>query len=57
MGGNRSCKYWLGIVFESTGIDHKTIRKGIAELNAENKEVNRVRKKGGGRKNLKDIDK
>jgi hypothetical protein len=50
---------WGGItiVFEGTGIDHKTIRKGIAELKAENKEVNRVRKKGGGRKNLKDVDK
>ena len=50
---------WGGItiVFEGTGIDHKTIRKGIAELNAENKETNRVRKKGGGRKKLKDVDK
>ncbi|KHE91802.1 MAG: hypothetical protein SCABRO_02441, partial [Candidatus Scalindua brodae] len=38
---------WGGItiVFEGTGIDHKTIRKGIAELNAENREINRVRKK------------
>ena len=50
---------WGGItiVFESTGIDHKTIRKGIAELNAKNEDVNRIRKKGGGRKKLKDVDK
>ena len=50
---------WGGItiVFEGTGIDHKTIRKGISELNAKNEDINRVRKKGGGRKKLKDVAK
>jgi len=50
---------WGGItiVFEATAIDHKTIRKGLAELNVEDKHPERVRKKGGGRKKLKDIDK
>jgi hypothetical protein len=49
---------WGGItaVSEATGIAHKTIRKGELELN--NKEElsgENIRKKGGGRKKLKDI--
>ena len=47
----------ITIVFEGTGIDHKTIRKGIAELSTDTNETNLVRKKGGGRKKLKDVDK
>ena len=49
---------WGGItiVFEGTGIDHKTIRKGLWELNAENRESKRTRKDDGGRKKLKDVN-
>lgn len=49
---------WGGItiVFEGTGIDHKTIRKGLVELNVENGESKRIRKEGGGRKKLKDVN-
>jgi hypothetical protein len=51
---------WGGItiVNKATGIDHKTIRKGIFELqNQEIPEDERLRKRGGGRKNLKDKEK
>ncbi len=50
---------WGGItiVSKSTGISHKTIRKGLLELNVEDGEKKRIRKEGGGRKKLKDIDK
>ena len=50
---------WGGITIVSagTGIDHKTIRKGLLELNAENGDAKRIRKKGGGRKKLKDVNK
>lgn len=49
---------WGGItiVCAGTGIDHKTIRKGLAELNADNRESRRTRKEGGGRKKLKDVN-
>lgn len=50
---------WGGItiVVKGTGIDHKTIRKGLVELNAANSETKRTRKEGGGRKKLKDVNK
>ena len=47
---------WGGItvVSEATSIDHKTIRKGILELDdKENIPGDSIRKKGGGRKKLK----
>ena len=47
---------WGGItiVSEATGIDHKTIRKGILELDdKENIPGDSIRRKGGGRKKLK----
>ncbi len=49
---------WGGItiVFKSTGIDHKTIRQGLGELRAKNRESKRIRKEGGGRKKLKDVN-
>ena len=43
----------ISIVHEATGIDFKTIRKGIKEL-FETSKGNRIRKVGGGRKKLKD---
>ena len=43
------------IVHDATGIDFKTIRKGISELEG-NEADKRVRKTGGGRKKLKDIE-
>ena len=44
---------WGGVtlVHEATGIDHKTIRKGVAELQQASPE-SRIRRKGGGRKKL-----
>lgn len=50
---------WGGIsaVYAITGIDHKTIRAGIKELNDDNKLTGkRIRKPGGGRKKLQDIN-
>lgn len=49
---------WGGVsaVSEATGIAHKTIRKGSMELNDKEKlSEENIRKKGGGRKKLKDI--
>lgn len=50
---------WGGIsaVSRATGIDHKTIRTGLIELNDKNKlAVNLIRKKGGGRKKVKETN-
>jgi len=47
---------WGGItlVFEATGIAHKTIKKGLAEIDAKKEQGSRrIRKEGGGRKKLK----
>lgn len=46
---------WGGIsaVFRATGIDHKTIRKGLKELTSK-VSTNRIRNKGGGRKKVKE---
>jgi hypothetical protein len=46
----------LNIVHEATGIDFKTIRKGIKEISS-NKRSHRIRKEGGGRKKLKETHK
>ena len=43
----------INIVHKATGIDFKTIRKGVNEL-ATNVRSNRIRKIGGGRKKLKE---
>ena len=45
----------ISIVHDATGIDFKTIRKGIKELEGSDQN-NRVRKTGGGRKKLKDVE-
>lgn len=42
----------ITLVYKATGIDHKTIRKGIKESNESVKPETRQRKKGGGRKKL-----
>jgi hypothetical protein len=43
----------ISAVHRATGMDHKTIRKGIAELQLEHKEVaSRIRSCGGGRKSI-----
>ncbi len=50
---------WGGVsaVFRATGIDHKTIRKGLKELTSNSKvSTNRIRNKGGGRKKVKEIN-
>jgi len=49
---------WGGItiVNQATGIDYKTIRKGLADLkNKKGGTSNRVRCKGGGRKKLSEV--
>lgn len=43
----------INIVHKATGIDFKTIRKGVKEL-ASDKGDNRIRKAGGGRKKIRD---
>jgi len=43
----------INIVYKATGIDFKTIRKGINELTT-NVRSNRIRKIGGGRKKIKE---
>ena len=52
---------WGGItiISKATGIDAKTIRKGITELGGKKwgESKNRIRRKGGGRKKLKDTEK
>lgn len=52
---------WGGItaISKATGIDAKTIRKGIAELGEkkDGESKDRIRRKGGGRKKLKDTEK
>lgn len=51
---------WGGItvVHKATGIDHKTIRRGIWEIrNHMVSDDKRVRKEGGGRKNIKEKEK
>lgn len=45
----------ISIVHDATGIDFKTIRKGIKELEGSGQNK-RVRKTGGGRKKLKDVE-
>ena len=48
---------WGGItiVAEATGLDHKTIRKGLKEIKSKNSgESGRLRNSGGGRKKLSD---
>tara|TARA_B110000046_G_scaffold142543_1_gene149381 strand:- start:31 stop:1251 length:1221 start_codon:yes stop_codon:yes gene_type:complete len=45
------------IVHDATSIDYKTIRVGLKELKDSNRlESNRIRQKGGGRKNIDDKD-
>lgn len=46
----------LNIVHEATGIDFKTIRKGITEISS-NIRSHRIRREGGGRKKLKETQK
>ncbi len=45
----------ISIVHDATGIDFKTIRKGIKELEGSDQNK-RIRKTGGGRKKLKDVE-
>lgn len=50
---------WGGVsaVNKATGIDHKTIRKGIIELDSSDRlDGERIRKSGSGRKQLKEIN-
>jgi len=49
---------WGGIslVHKATGLDHKTIRKGLDELAKNNIQQDRVRTSGGGRKRLEEKD-
>ncbi len=54
----KSCG-WGGVtaVYNATGISRTTIKMGILELEAKNRlDNNRIRKEGGGRKKLKDIN-
>ena len=44
----------IKIVSEITGMDHKTIRRGINDLTAGAEKINRVRVAGGGRKKVID---
>lgn len=46
----------ISIVHYATGLDHKTIRKGIQELE-NNHQSERIRKAGGGRKKVKNVEK
>ena len=41
----------ISIVHSATGIDYKTIRKGLADILL-NSETNSIRQRGGGRKSL-----
>jgi transposase len=44
----------IKIASDATGIDCKTIRRGIQELKQKKEQISQVRKKGGGRKKIKD---
>jgi len=46
----------ISIVCRSTGITHKTIKKGLDELNFDPLAPGKIRAKGGGRKSITEVD-